>query len=63
MEKYEPPKVHELNDTEKKFISSLSVKEMALHNLAVQKLGSSYFVWKTHSFQDYKAKKDTNNSK
>ena len=63
MEKYEPPNVHELNNEEKEYISSLSVKEIALHNLAVQKLGSSYFVWKTHAFQEYKSKKDSNNSK
>jgi len=45
-----------LNKDEIAFINSLSPKERALHNLAVEKLGSSYFVWKSHAYQEYKAK-------
>ena len=46
-----------LNKDEIAFINSLSPKERALHNLAVEKLGSSYFVWKSHAYQEYKANK------
>ena len=48
---------HELNDEEKEYINSLTPKELALHNLAIQKLGSSYYVWKSHGFQIWKSKK------
>lgn len=47
---------HKLNKDEIAFINNLSPKERALHNLAVEKLGSSYFVWKSHAYQEYKAK-------
>uniref|UniRef100_A0A6C0D6R7 Uncharacterized protein n=1 Tax=viral metagenome TaxID=1070528 RepID=A0A6C0D6R7_9ZZZZ len=58
--KYEPPKVHSLNADEQEFIKTLSLKELALHNLAIQKLGSSYFVWKSHAFQAWKQSKNAN---
>ena len=48
---------HELNDEEKEYINSLTPKELALHNLAIQKLGSSYYVWKSHGFQIWKSNK------
>ena len=47
---------HDLNDEEKEYIKSLTLKELALHNLAIQKLGSSYYVWKSHGFQIWKSK-------
>jgi hypothetical protein len=59
MESYVPPKVHPLNEQEKAYIKSLTPKELALHTIALEKLGSSYFVWKSHGFQEYKAKKLT----
>jgi len=58
--KYEPPPQHPLSDEEKLFIKSLSPKELALHELAIQKLGSSYFVWKSHAFQAWKQSKNAN---
>jgi len=57
MEKYTPPPTHLLNDEEKEYIKSLSPNELALHELAIEKLGSSYFVWKSHGFMALKAKK------
>jgi hypothetical protein len=59
MESYVPPKVHPLNDEEKAYIKSLTPRELALHKIALEKLGSSYFVWKSHGYQEYKAKKLT----
>ena len=55
--KYEPPAIHSLNDEEKDFVKSLTPKQLALHNLAIKKLGSSYFVWKSHAFNEWKQKK------
>lgn len=57
MENYTPPPTHPLNDEEKEYIKSLSPNELALHELAIEKLGSSYFVWKSHGFIAWKAKK------
>ena len=57
MEKYTPPPIHLLNDEEKEYLKSLSPKELALHTLAIEKLGSSYFVWKSHGFMVWKSKK------
>ena len=45
-----------LNEKEKQFLKSLTPKELTLHKLAVEKLGSSYFVWKTHAFMEWDAK-------
>lgn len=39
---------------EQDFVAQLSPKELALHNLAIEKLGSSYFVWKSHAFNQWK---------
>ena len=55
MADYTPIPNHLLNDEEKEFIKSLTPKELALHNLAIEKLGSSYFVWKSHAFNEWKA--------
>lgn len=60
MEHYEPLKPHSLNIEEKEYLKTLSLKELALHNLAVEKLGSSYFVWKSHGFQVWKQSKTAN---
>ena len=60
MEKYEPLKPHTIRHDEKEFIKTLSLKELALHNLAVEKLGSSYFIWKSHGFQVWKQSKNAN---
>jgi len=57
MEKYIAPLPHVLNDEEKEYIKSLTPKEFALHTAAIEKLGSSYFVWKSHGFNAWKSKK------
>ena len=41
---------------EEDFVAQLSPKELALHKLAIEKLGSSYFVWKSHAFNEWKEK-------
>ena len=46
-----------LSEDEEEFVAQLSPKELALHKLAVEKLGSSYFVWKSHAFIEWKEKK------
>ena len=56
MNTYTPPPTHPFNDEEMAYIESLDPREKALHILAVQKLGSSYFVWKSHGFQIWKQK-------
>jgi hypothetical protein len=56
MNTYTPPPIHPLNDEEMEYINSLDPKEKALHTLAVEKLGSSYFVWKSHGYQAWKQK-------
>jgi hypothetical protein len=57
MSDYTPPPTHPLNELEMEYIKSLSPKEFALHELALKKLGSSYFVWKSHGFIDWLSKK------
>lgn len=56
---------HKLTKDEIAFVNSLSYEERLLHNLAVERLGSSYFVWKSHAYQEYKARqvKDAASSK
>jgi hypothetical protein len=56
---YTPPPVHPLNDLEKEFLKTLSPKEYVLHELAIKKLGSSYFVWKSHAYNEWLSKKTT----
>jgi hypothetical protein len=58
--KYEPLLPHLVNNDEDEFIKTLTPKELSLHNLAIQKLGSSYFVWKSHAFQAWKQSKNAN---
>jgi hypothetical protein len=58
--KYEPPPIHDLNAEEQEYLKSLTPREFALHKVAVEKLGSSYFVWKSHGFQAWKNDKKNN---
>jgi hypothetical protein len=58
--KYEAPPVHTLNAEEQEYVKSLTPRELALHVSAVEKLGSSYFVWKSHGFQSWKESKKNN---
>ena len=45
-----------LTKDEEDFVAQLSPKELALHKLAIEKLSSSYFVWKSHAFNEWKSK-------
>ena len=51
---YQPPVVHSLSAEEEAYIAILTPRELAIHKLAIEKLGSSYFVWKSHGFQAWK---------
>lgn len=53
------PEDRVLSSEEQEFVAQLSPKELALHKLAIEKLASSYFVWKSHAFMQWKAKKGT----
>ena len=57
MDTYTLLSTHPLNNEEKEYLKTLTPKELALHELAIEKLGSSYFVWKSHGFIAWKAKK------
>jgi hypothetical protein len=56
MSDYTPPPTHALSEKELEYIKSLSPKEFALHELALKKLGSSYFVWKSHGYIQWLSK-------
>jgi hypothetical protein len=49
-----PP--HKLDLEEETYVKQLSERERRLHDLAIQKLESSYFVKRTHGFKAWKAK-------
>ena len=57
---YQAPPVHSLNAEEQEYVKNLTPRDFALHSAALQKLGSSYFVWKTHGFQAWKESKKNN---
>ena len=46
---------HPLNQQEQQYIAQMGSQDRALHELAVQKLGSSYFVKWTHGFKKWSA--------
>jgi hypothetical protein len=48
-----PP--HEITAEGKKYLASLTPQQLELHQLAIEKLGSSYFVERTHGFRKWKA--------
>ena len=51
---YTPPKRAPLPDDFDEFYASLTPKEKELHLLALEKLGSSYFVQWTHFYKKWK---------
>jgi hypothetical protein len=57
---YQAPPIHSLNAEEQAYVASLTPRELALHNIAIHKLGSSYFVWKSHGFQAWKENQKNN---
>lgn len=58
MNKYVPPKSPPLPDDFDEFYSSLTQAEKELHILAIEKLGSSYFVQWTHMYRKWKKAKE-----
>ena len=56
---YTPPKPAPFPDDFDEFYESLTPKEKELHLLAIEKLGSSYFVQWTHFYKKWKANKRT----
>lgn len=59
MQKYTPPKPAPLPEDFDEFYSSLSDMEKQLHQLATQKLGSSYFVQWCHMYKKWKKNKES----
>lgn len=47
---------HKLNTEEEEYVKQMSERDKRLHELAIQKLESSYFVKRTHGFKAWKAK-------
>ena len=48
---YKPPPPHRIPDKAAKFLATLSENERQLHELAIELLGSSYFVETSHAFK------------
>ena len=46
---------HPVGENGQKYLASLGEREMALHELAVERLGSSYFVEKSLGFRKWAA--------
>ena len=59
MNVYIPPKPAPPPPDFEEFYESLSPQEKQLHELAIQKLQSSYFVQWTHMYRKWKKAKDT----
>jgi hypothetical protein len=55
--KYVPPKPAPRPEDFDEFYASLTDKEKAIHELATEKLGSSYFVQWTHMYIKWKKNK------
>ena len=55
-ETYKPPPPHALPQDAAEFLASLPEVERQLHSLAADKLGSSYFMDRTHSYKNWKKK-------
>lgn len=60
MKIYTPPKPAPLPDDFDEFYESLTQKEKELHQLAIEKLQSSYFVQWTHFYKKWKKNKENN---
>ena len=52
-----PP--HPLNTSEQEYVDQMSAQDRALHELAIKKLGSSYFVKWTHGYKKWAKAKAT----
>ncbi len=58
-ELYKPPKPSPLPEDFDEFYKSLTPQEKQLHQLAIEKLQSSYFVQWTHMYKDWKKAKES----
>ncbi len=58
MQVYTPPKPAPLPDDFDEFYASLTPQEKELHQLAIEKLQSSYFVQWTHFYKKWKKTKE-----
>jgi hypothetical protein len=58
MQVYTPPKPAPLPDDFDEFYASLTEQEQELHQLAMEKLQSSYFVQWTHMYKKWKKTKE-----
>jgi hypothetical protein len=53
MQRYTPPKPAPLPDDFQEFYASLTPEEKELHELAIEKLQSSYFIQWTHMYRKW----------
>ena len=58
MQVYTPPKPAPLPEDFEEFYACLTPQEQELHQLATEKLGSSYFVQWTHFYKKWKKEKE-----
>ena len=54
---YVPPPLHRIPEEAAKFLATLPEKERQLHELAIELLGSSYFVETCHAFKAFLEKR------
>ncbi len=54
-EKYTPPPPHEVPEEAVAYVAQMSPRDRELHELAIQLLGSSYFVEWSHGFKKWRA--------
>lgn len=57
---YTPPPPHSIPEEALPFMKSMTQKEKELHELAIELLGSSYFVETSHAFKSWKKKQTEN---
>ena len=50
---------HKLNTEEEEYVKQMNERDRRLHEIAIAKLESSYFVKRTHGFKAWKAKQET----
>jgi len=50
---------HKLNTEEEEYVKQMNERDRRLHEIAITKLESSYFVKRTHGFKAWKAKQQT----
>jgi hypothetical protein len=55
IETYTPPPPHEIPEEAKAYVEAMSERDRALHELAVELLGSSYFVEWSHGYKKWRA--------